>query len=275
MIPPQNPEENILYIGHYGFKTILNPTVIIFHPDLNKHELSSFEIRTRGCHTHISSDPYEIEEHISEDVYDWMEDNRVTLSGDFDFSIREWNEELWFDKEGELVSGLKILCPGTLGPEYEEPWINIYDQAHFAGKDFSIEILEITEDKHKIRLKIEGEFEKYPTLFIGWFPVEYINPNIWIDDFFKDLNENSKELARLKEIHANDSGNIYRNFSNGIYERYFSRNLIEKSPYWEKFNENYNECIIGVANIYGFDAKLKSREVGQDVWAFSKKLIVE
>ncbi len=183
---------------------------------------------------------------ISEELYTWMESN-LPMIKETGFAIREWNENLWFDKKGDTLTGLKIYCSGIVSSNSNQ-WINIYDCEHIEGKKIKFKILDYT--KSKIKLKIEGMFTR-KILFIGWFPLEYIDPRVWVDTFFKNIKENFT-----------------------TYEHYFKRVLIEKSPQWNKYKGDYRSRIIQIATEYGVNATIQPPidGIGQDKWLFKKQL---
>ena len=258
--PPKNPEENIVYINHFGFKTKVGNVEIIYHPEKEKHELYSFEIRSKECHTHITSNIYKLEnilnqeefdKLISDELYEWLENQNPLDNEDNGCSIKEWNEDLFFNNNNGQLQGAKIYCEGKLGPD-NEPWINFYDAGHLEGENFTIEVLSVNESKTQIKLRIEGEVTTQKILFIGWFPLEYSDPMNWVSDFFSKLNKE-------KEIKT--------------YYHYFNKHNIDQSPEWKKHSGNYKEKIIKIADDYGFTAKVEGKTAGgQDLWILKYKM---
>ena len=258
-IPPENPVVNILYINHFGFKTSVEIAEIFYHPILDKYELYSFEIKSLECFTHLTSDVYSLEELlstedfnslVSDNLYNWLENNSPLNNEQYGCSIKEWNEDLFFTSSNNTLLGSKIICDGKLGPN-GEPWINFYDSDHFEGEDFTIEVLNINETNTQIKLKVTGMVATKKILFIGWFPLNYVDPRTWVKAFFNKIK-------------------IEREFK--TYFHYFNKYNIDQSPEWQQYSGNYAERIIKIANDYDVYAELVGKtKSGQDQWVFREK----
>lgn len=218
-------QENILYINQFGFRTTTKQVEIHFHPLLNKFELYSFDIYSEECVT----------EEITEEISEIIDQIRIT-------SISEFNEHLFFKSNATLL-GSKIDCKGTLGPN-NEPWINAQNPWHFKAENFTIEIQDLTVDK--IKLEIKGLVDSNKIKFIGWLPLELINPNTWVDNFFK-------KLKKLKEFKT--------------YFHYFNKYKINQSPEWQSQSGEYEKRIISISENYGFTAMInRDPKSGQKQW---------
>ncbi|WP_108808609.1 hypothetical protein [Aquimarina spinulae] len=252
--PPDILSDNLLYIGHFGFNTKTKKVKIIKRLDKKCHQLVSFKIMTNGCATHYSCNSDCLidilgKNKVEDKLIKWLDETQITVSGDSGLLISEYNESLFFNDKNYRLKGSEIDCKGQKSKDGEF-WIDVYDSYHFPGINFFIKIQEIDHDKESIKLMIKGRTEFYPIAFSGWIPLEYIDPEIWIEDFFKNL--------------ASENNPTYNNY-------FFSGNQIELWPGWNNYPGKYEERIKQISIYFGWEAKLiPNSPAPQDRWYFSK-----
>lgn len=235
---PETPEDDVLYVSNFGFEmNITSPFKIMYRPEEDIHELTWFEVETGNCltHEHHTSDINDLKKalgddyskHVSPELEKYLEEDGYLIPSR-QISISPQEDRLTFDHSGsDLHIGNFIKREYTKTPIHELPkngwdrdpnligYIWVYDGYHDNVDSFLLEILDFNEDKSKMRIRME--IESRSILFVGWVPVEYINPLSWFKNFFE-------------KVKSSPDGIVIKDRSENI----FYKNGMNHSPEWKE-----------------------------------------